>query len=641
MCHNKPMKFTCAIFALASILCGKVAAQDTNLAGAYYHFTLAKMHEIGQEFSEAIARFEKAIELDPESADLRVEFANTLIRAGEINRAREECHRVVELDPQDPEPHYLLGQIHFNYRQGREESLVEKAISEFERVIELSPEYFQALYYLGRLYLVQKSYGKAVDTFTRFSSLQPVDPRGYYFKAFAQTELSQIDQALSTLEKSLGFRVDVENLKLLGSLYERTNQSGKALETYQRALQESPAPEIGRRVAFLLATEGRYSEAIPLLEDLAARRPQNVEIRLELGRALMGAKKYSDAAELVKAILEDEPENMEANYELARTLSELGDRHQAIEKFLELLEMDSSSRHREHLQTQLGLLYQQTRQYDKATAIFRELSAKSPQNPFARLRLVHALRDGGRTDEAVKLSGELLRDRPEDQYAILARAQVLSEADRLDSAIQLLEKTIEGNAETEPYYLQASQLYVEHKKYELAQKMVQKGLQTESSSEAMRFQLGAVYERQEKFAEAETQFQAILGDDPAHSGALNYLGYMLAEQGVRLQEALVHIKKAVELDPYNGAYLDSLGWAYFKLDHLALAERYLRQAVRLNDADATIHEHLGDVYYKLGQYEEAREHYEQSVSFSKEADERKKVRLKLVNLNKLLSKRDR
>ena len=260
------------------------------------------------------------------------------------------------------------------------------------------------------------------------------------------------------------------------------------MRTYQRALSQSPDPEIGRRAAFLLAREGRYSEAIPLLEDLATRHPQNMEVRLELGRALMGAKKYSDAAELLQSILKDEPDNMEANYELARTLSEQGDRHQAIEKFLELLEMDSSARHREHLQTQLGLLYQQTRKYDKATAIFRELAARPPQDPFARLRLIYALRDGGKTDEAVELSEELLRDRPEEEHAILARAQVLSAADRLDSAIQLLEQSIAGNAEAEPYYLLASQLYVEHKKFALAQEMVQKGLM-ESTSEAMRFQL--------------------------------------------------------------------------------------------------------------------------------------------------------
>jgi len=69
------------------------------------------------------------------------------------------------------------------------------------------------------------------------------------------------------------------------------------------------------------------------------------------------------------------------------------------------------------------------------------------------------------------------------------------------------------------------------------------------------------------------QFQKVLASDPENAAALNYLGYMLADQNVETRRSVGYIKRAVDLDPTNGAYLDSLGWAYFRLGKYELAER--------------------------------------------------------------------
>jgi tetratricopeptide (TPR) repeat protein len=75
---------------------------------------------------------------------------------------------------------------------------------------------------------------------------------------------------------------------------------------------------------------------------------------------------------------------------------------------------------------------------------------------------------------------------------------------------------------------------------------------------------------------------------------------MLADKGIRLPEALKFIRQAVDIEPMNGAYLDSLGWVYFKLGQYELAEDNLRQAVQRDQTDPTVHEHLGDLYEKTG-----------------------------------------
>jgi tetratricopeptide (TPR) repeat protein len=75
---------------------------------------------------------------------------------------------------------------------------------------------------------------------------------------------------------------------------------------------------------------------------------------------------------------------------------------------------------------------------------------------------------------------------------------------------------------------------------------------------------------------------------------------MMADRGKNLPEALKMIQKAVELEPMNGAYLDSLGWAYFKMGDYELAEQNLRQAVERDQTDPTVHDHMGELYAKTG-----------------------------------------
>src|SRR5438132_13245994 len=88
---------------------------------------------------------------------------------------------------------------------------------------------------------------------------------------------------------------------------------------------------------------------------------------------------------------------------------------------------------------------------------------------------------------------------------------------------------------------------------------------------------------------------------------------MNADRGVRLEESLNYIKQAVSLEPGNGAYLDSLGWAYFRLGKYDLAEENLNKASQHMGADPTVQEHLGDLYQKTGRLKLAATHWERAL----------------------------
>jgi Tfp pilus assembly protein PilF len=113
------------------------------------------------------------------------------------------------------------------------------------------------------------------------------------------------------------------------------------------------------------------------------------------------------------------------------------------------------------------------------------------------------------------------------------------------------------------------------------------------------FLLGAIYERQKFFDKAEVEFKKALEVNPKSASVLNYYGYMLGDLGIRLDEAQSLVQRALAEDPNNGAYLDSLGWVYYKQNKLGDAEATLRALEVIPDPCA----HLGDIYAKSGRLE--------------------------------------
>jgi tetratricopeptide (TPR) repeat protein len=127
------------------------------------------------------------------------------------------------------------------------------------------------------------------------------------------------------------------------------------------------------------------------------------------------------------------------------------------------------------------------------------------------------------------------------------------------------------------------------------------------------FMRGAMFERQKNFPSAESEFRKVLAIDPDHASTLNYLGYMLADRNIRLEEAKDLIVKALDREPNSPAYLDSLGWVYFRLNKLPEAEEKLRQALEFMSRDATVHDHLAEVYLREGKIREAVAQWQSSL----------------------------
>ncbi|HSR70664.1 MAG TPA: tetratricopeptide repeat protein [Acidobacteriota bacterium] len=625
------------------------AAQE-DLASSYYHFSRAYLKSLDQDFKAALEEAEKAVELNPQDSGLRLQFAKLLFEMFRAQRdqemfekATEQAEKAIELDGNNAEAHLLLGQIYYRLQR------LEEAVAALEKSIEADNDNYLAHYYAANIYMTRGDHDQAIEAFRNVLRLRPTAVQVYQLLASLLRELDRVAEAIDTLEDGLRVSPDeYQLLEMLAGLYRDRGEYEKAIDTYRSIEWEALADpqesaEVVQNLARLLYAVGRYEEALPLLQRLCEQNPQDLALQSFLGVSQTETRRFGDAVETLRAMLAEgrppRPLYLNSLYSLARALQGSGDRAEAEEVFRQLRDEASDpdeAANRGYYQAariHLALLAQRARRYDEAVELFRAVLEDEPDNPRNAIWLAFALKDAGREEEAVRVSSQLLEESPEDWDLRVSHAQLLSEMDRYPQAIELLTSALEkGNPESESPYLALNQIHLDHQRHAKALQALEEGFKHFPESQTLLFQRAASFERQEDFQRAEQEFRKLLEQDPDNHSALNYLGYMLADQGVKLEEALGFIKRAVEADPYNGAYLDSLGWAYFRLGKLDLAHKYLLQAIRLNENDPVLFEHLGDLYMEMENVEKARESYQSSLEFATEEEERERAQRKLREL---------
>jgi tetratricopeptide (TPR) repeat protein len=291
----------------------------------------------------------------------------------------------------------------------------------------------------------------------------------------------------------------------------------------------------------------------------------------------------------------------------------------------------------------LGMVYREQTKYPQAMEIFKQIQALGPlQEPRAELLIIETLRLEHQPDKALAEADTAVKNYPKNQDLVITRATMMGEAGRVDEAVAQLQALLTHRPIDRSIYISIAQVYLQAKRFDAAEQAIQKALDLSPSPEDQEFALfvqGSIFERQKKYDQAEQTFKRVLSVDPLNSSASNYLGYMLADRGVRLDESIKYIQKALDLEPGNAAYLDSLGWAYFKMGRYDLAENPLEKAATRIQNDPTIHEHLGNLYLRQGKTGRAEEEWQRAlkewpdaVSSDFDADQAKQLQKQLDEL---------
>jgi tetratricopeptide (TPR) repeat protein len=270
------------------------------------------------------------------------------------------------------------------------------------------------------------------------------------------------------------------------------------------------------------------------------------------------------------------------------------------------------------LYQQLGQLYRDTQNYAAAINTYEELGhLGDDEDRRARLLMMDTYRMAKDLPKALQTGKEALARYPKDAEIKSNYALLLGESNQTDEAVKLLRAQLNATPADRDINLNIAQIYERARRYKEAEQAAHTAEAISGSprdNEMVWFLLGAIYERQKFFDKAEAEFKKALDVNPKSAAVLNYYGYMLGDLGIRLDEAQSLVKRALAEDPYNGAYLDSLGWIYYKQNKLADAEATLHKAVERESHDPTIHSHLGDVYAKSGRTEQAFAEWEKSLA---------------------------
>ena len=225
---------------------------------------------------------------------------------------------------------------------------------------------------------------------------------------------------------------------------------------------------------------------------------------------------------------------------------------------------------------------------------------KDPHVLMARIYEIH-----GRLDSAVKEFEKLRKLEPKSIDVILYTARLYSLMKKTQNSVTLLVEAIEMEPDNHQLHHSLALAYMAQNKNAKAIESMSKALALNSQKDSYYFELGALMEKAGDFKGAMENMRQAIELNPLHSNAHNFLGYMYALEGHDLDQALVHLKKALTTQPRNGYFLDSLGWIYFKKGDSKKALTQIQKAMIYTDPDPVLYDHLGDILFSLKNYDEA------------------------------------
>ena len=629
------------------------AAAPAKVAQAYEQFLLGHHLEEKDDLPGAIAAYKRAIELDPQASDIPAELAGLYLRHDQINDAAAAAEQSLKVDSANKEAHRVLGLIAAAKvdsrprQQGAADADLTSAIQHLERAIanpigEADPN---ARGTLARLYLRIAEYDKAIALLVDLVRQQPGWTDGPRLLAQAYAGAGRPGDAIELLDQQA--EDDPSLLPTLADFYERQQRWNDAADAYARALTVAPRnAELKTRYAQALYNAGgreNLAKAREVLNDLVSTRNDARALYL-LAQA---NRRYGDlpgaeaAARRVIALQDQSPWGY---FALAEALNE---GHQytklvdaltpAIAKFHTLA--GDHAQELRMLLPHLGFAQQEIGAYDQALATFEEAQRLSPKDPAVASYLIGANIAAKKYSAALQLVRQARTENPNDLLLARLEAQALHKDGRSDQGVAVLEDALRSHDKEPAAYVALAQSYQDAARGMQAVKLLQDAQAKFPSDTSIVFELGAVFDKQKNFAEAENAFRQVLAREPDHAGALNYLGYMLAERGERLDESVGYLKKALQMEPDNGSYLDSLGWAYFKAGKFDLAEENLRRAADQLKVNSVIQEHYGQLLYKVGRFDEAIQAWNRALAGDGASIDRSDIDRKIRDARQKLNKR--
>jgi tetratricopeptide (TPR) repeat protein len=618
-------------------------ATGPDRSAAYYHDGLAHLYEElaiangrPDYAAQAVEEYKLALNADPDSQYLQDGLADLYFKIGRIREAVKSAQDQVKKNPDDIDAHTLLGKVYLRSlgdMQGTQSAeMLQLAIGEYQTLARLKPKELETHLLLGQLYGLNHDTAKAEAEFKIAQGLDSNSEEAVLNMARLYSEQGDAQRAVDALT---GVPADDRSARIdfaLGASYEQLHKMKLAIEAYRAALDQEP--DNMRALAAALLADNDFAGALPIYQQLAAADPTDVESQLKVSEIQRRQGHYDEAlVTLNKAKASNaNQENPELSFNEAVLYDSLGKYDEAVAALKAVLNAtakpdgkysDPEKNNRGIFLERLGVVYREQNKTPEAAAAYKEMIALGGEYALRGYNgEIDTYRDAHQWKELVAAAAEASKAYPGDRQIQLMYAFELAETGQAEQGLALEKAQLRGTAEAPAPEDRDTLIAIANTDLRLhrsadAHAWLDKAdaLSTKPDEHAYIYLLRAtIYDHDKQYDQAEAEYRKVLAIDPNNATVLNDLGYMFADRGVNLQEALKMIQKAVELDPQNGAFLDSLGWVYFKLGQYTPAEENLHKAIDRTSTDASIHDHLGEVYEKTGRLKLAVSQWERSMT---------------------------
>src|SRR5271165_5933827 len=613
--------------------------KQPDQAAAYYHFTLAHMYEemvsmYGRSdyANKAAEEYRLAIENDPNSDYLNAALAELYARTGRIRDAVLEAQDILKRDGNNLEAHRLLGRIYLrslgDMQAGTQsQEILKLAIEQYEQLVKLDPNSVEDHLLLGRLYRLNNELLKSESEFKTAVKIAPDSEEAVSTLAYLYNEEGDSAHALQVLNAIPETARTAKLYSALGFTYEQQKQYKEAIDSYRRSTElDRDNLDSVRGLAQNLLNDGQTEAALEQYKVIADADPSDAQTYLRMAEIDRRDGKFDQALEALKKANSVVPDSLEVQYNIAVIDEAQGRFDDAITVLNQLLQKTEHAdgqysvpekNNRAVFVERLGTVYREANKHQQAVETFRKMLDLGDENAVRGYQqIIETYRDNRQWQAATDVAQEAAKKFPDDRDLQMVAAAQQADMGNADAAIAKVRAMLKGTPEDRTVYIALAQMNSRVKNWKQAEGDINKALELSTKQEDKDYILfvqGSIYERQKKYEPAEESFHKVIADNPKDAMALNYLGYTLADRGTRVEEALGYIRRAVALDPQNGAYLDSLGWAYYRLGNYDLAEENLRRASERIGTDPTVHQHLGDLYQKTGRLKLATAHWQRAL----------------------------
>jgi tetratricopeptide (TPR) repeat protein len=433
------------------------------------------------------------------------------------------------------------------------------------------------LHFLSQLYLRQENYPAAEQAYRELIAQDPTDLKPYYLLALAYIRQGRFEDARAAVESAREADRDSPLPDYyMGRIHREEGNQRAALRSFKKAMKRDPHFEAAYLdSADLLETAGKTRQARELYEEVVEDvNPRSAVARDQLIRLYLKEGDLDKVLEQFDAILAYNPQNASVRFRKAVVLSEQGHIDEAIENVQRILTLFPSDI---RSMAFLGGLFEQAGRYEEARQTFERILELNPDYDQAQIHLGYVadrLGDVAGRERAVEAVRGMIDRRPDDIALYLFVGWGYARAERFEATVDILQKAVA----IDPDHVEAH------------------------------YSLGAAYYELDRFDDMVREMRWVVDRNPRHADALNFLGYSYIERGENLDESISMIQRALEIQPDNGFFLDSLAWGYYMQGRYRDALKVQRRAMDLAPyEDAVLYDHLGSIYLAMDRRDEARQ----------------------------------